>query len=297
MPLLAADRALADAYAHSPAETKDFALHALRGGTDRGVTTGVTRWLGTLGPAAEWGLADLDALAQAQRDNVTRDQAVAASKYIRRALQVAPDPGEGPADAGLSARHEMKGLLREVAAGGDPVVALPKLINLIEHPDPYVRAGATEGLAILMPPSAVIPRLVLMLQDDAVAEVGIPEEYECKGRLFHWRVERWSARAAAIRALFATGTVPPGALMLEAMLAEASQAHIECGETALPTVFRLDEWKQAAEAAGGLAEGLPKVRATWQRCQGSPWQGTSSPYVCAAALADVIRQLDGRLIS
>jgi hypothetical protein len=141
-----------------------------------------------------------------------------------------------------------------------------------------------------------IPALERMLADEDFADVGIAGEFECAGRLFHWRRERRSPRESAIRALFAIGHMPHGDRMLKAMLAEATFAKVICGTSAVPQRFAIAEWRLASEAAGGLSVAEPLIRAARQQCQNQPGPGNNAPHVCEAELAEVIRVLSGRLV-
>jgi HEAT repeat protein len=141
-----------------------------------------------------------------------------------------------------------------------------------------------------------IPALERMLADEDFTDVGIVGEFECEGRLFHWRRERRSPRESAIRALFAIGHVPRGDGMLKAMLAEATFAKVVCGTFAVPRRFAIAEWRLASEAVGGLSVADPLIRATRQQCQNQPWPGNNAAHVCEAELAEVIRVLSGRLV-
>jgi hypothetical protein len=257
----------------------------------------------TLGPAAGPALEALDAMADGPLDDHARDQARAASTAIREALLITRDGAPEPAQAEASARQQIMRLLHAAQAeqsrdNRDVLVA--ELIGLIKHPDAYVRAGAADGLAILtLGPSeiaAATPVLQRMLEDEAFAEVGIAGAFECGGRLFHWRQERRSPRASAIRALFAIGWMPAGDYMLKAMLAEAAFAKVTCGAAAEPQHFTIAQWRMASEAAGGLAIAEPLIRATRQQCRHEFWQGNSRFNVCEAELAEVIRILSGRLL-
>ena len=134
------------------------------------------------------------------------------------------------------------------------------------------------------------------LLDETVSEVGIVGEFQCDGRLYHWRTERRSSRAAAIQKLFESGHVPQDGRMLAAMLAEAKQPAVICGKAAIPTRFRLEQWRSAVDAAGGLSRTDPLIRSARQECQDQPWPGNNAPYACAAELAEIIRVLSGRLI-
>jgi len=80
--------------------------------------------------------------------------------------------------------------------------------------------------------------------------------------------------------------------MLNAMLAEAVHTKASCGKAAVPSAFAIALWRAAADAAGGFSAVEPRIRAVRQQCQNQPWPG----HVCAIELAEVIRQLSGRLV-
>ena len=201
----------------------------MRAAGDRNAAVGAALWLMTLGPAAEPALEALDDMAGGKLDDYARGQARAASTYIRQALLITRD-GEVPPQGGPRARQQIARLLRAAAEpvpfGGARGTLTSELIGLLEHPDAYVRAGAAEGLALLMLTSdevaTAIPTLERMLADEDFAELGIAGEFKCEGRVFHWRRERRSPRAHAIQALFAVGRIPNSDRMLKAMLAEAT---------------------------------------------------------------------------
>jgi len=294
------NRRLADAFGREPELAIGAAIQAVNASGNRTAAVGAAQWLMTLGPAAEAALLALDVMATGPLDDHARGQARAASTYIRQSLLV---PREGAQDGFQgegSARQQIVRLLGAAQASDRASlgrgVLIAEVIGLIEHPDAYVRAGAAEGLAMLMPTSdelaGAIPVLERMLADEGFAEVGIAGTYACEGRLYHWRQERRSPRAGAIEALFAAGWIPEGDRMLEAMLAEAVHAKVTCGRCAVPRAFAIPLWQAAVDTAGGFSALEPRMRAVRQQCQSQPWPG----YVCATGLAEVIRQLSGRLV-
>jgi D-alanine-D-alanine ligase-like ATP-grasp enzyme len=176
---------------------------------------------------------------------------------------------------------------------------LAKLTGFVSHPDVLVRAGAAEGLAVLAPAreeaGAVVEVLERLLGEAAFVDVGVAGESVCGGRLYHWRRERRSPRAAAIDAVFAIGEIAHDDGLLQAMLAEAAIPRAIYGAAAAARCYDIDRWRLAADAAGG-AVAEPVIRAVRQRClaQPRPDDGADGPAVCAAELAEVIRQLSGR---
>jgi len=255
----------------------------------------------TLGPAAEPALEALDAMASGQ--SYAQKRARAAGTYIRQSLLVTRDGGEKPSEEDIE-RARVAPLLRVAAGAGQSGSSrgalMAESVRLTQHPDAYVRAGAAEGLALLMPApdevAAAVPALEQMLADEAFAEIGIPGEYECGGLLFHWRLECRSPRASAISALFAAGRIPEGDRMIRAMLAQSTHPKIVCGELAEPHRFPIAQWRSAAAAAGGLSAAHSSIRAVQQQCQLQVWSGSNAAQVCAAELSEIIRQLSGRLV-
>ena len=294
------DRRLADAFGREPERAVGAAIQAVSAGSNRTAAVGAAQWLMTLGPAAEAALQALDAMATGPLDEQAREQARAAGSYIRQSLLVPREGAQDPLQGEGSARQRIVRLLGAAAApdyaglGRDVLIA--ELIGLIEDPNAYVRAGAAEGLAMLMPApdeaAGAISALERMLADEAFAEVGFAGRFACEGRLFHWRKERRSPRAGAIEALSAAGRIPEGDRMLNAMLAEAVHTKASCGKAAVPSAFAIALWRAAGDAAGGFSAVEPRIRAVRQQCQNQPWPG----HVCAIELAEVIRQLSGRLV-
>ena len=264
------------------------------------MAVGAAQWLMTLGPAAEAALEALDTMATGPLDKQAREQARAAGRYIRQSPLVMREGAQDRLQGKGSARRRIDRLLAAAAAsdyaGLRRDVLIAELIGLIEDPDAYVRAGAAEGLAMLMAApdevAGAIPALQRVLADEAFAAVGIAGRYACGGRLFHWRQERRSPRAGAIAALFAAGWNPEGDRMLEAMLAEAVNAKITCGKFSVPRAFGIALWRAAVDAAGGLSVAEPRIRAVRQQCENQPWPGQA----CATELAEIIRQRSGRLV-
>jgi hypothetical protein len=297
------DRKLADAYARAPKETIACAVEVVRAGRDRHAVVGAAGWLMTLGPPAEPALEALDAMADGEFDGLAREQARVASAYIREALLITPD-GEYPAHGEPSVRQRITQLRRAADTpdhfDGTRDTLIPELTGLLEHPDAYVRTGAAEGLALLVPTlkeaALAIPILEQMLIDEDFAEVGIVGEFTCGGRLFHWRRERRSPRAGAIQALFAIGWKPDNDQILIAMLAEAQLATIVCGESVEPHRFPIDQWRMASQAAGGYSVADALIRTARQQCQNQLQADNNAPSFCAAELSEVIRVLSGRLV-
>jgi HEAT repeat protein len=206
------DRWLADLYARSSGEAISAATAAVQNGANRHAAVGGALWLMSLGPAAAPALDAIDSMAGGQLDNYARGEARRAADFIRNSLTVTPE------SEALVTPESDQGWTKWVS----------EAVALLGHPDPHVRAGAAEclgelGEAVTREPGAVAV-LEKLLDDDEFAEAGVLGEFECKARLFHWRKERRSPRAAAIRALFALGQIPPGSRMLTAMLTASKQA-------------------------------------------------------------------------
>lgn len=306
---LECDRRLAEHYARSPEGTMAAAIGALGDPHDRNTAIGAARWLMTLGPAAAPALGALDAMGAGELDPYAREQARTAGAFIRASLLVEPDPEAGAkmAPGEDPSRLRIASLARQLGGSDSPApghaTVVPALIDGLGHTDPYVRARSAEILASLSPqlyPVAdAAPWLARQLGDEAAAEVGLAGRFECEGRIYHWRRERRSPRAAAIRALFQIAWVWDGGEMLDAMVAESRHAVALCGGQAVPTRFAIGQWRSAVAAAGGLGVADPKIRAARQRCREAAWSGTDthgSASACQAELAEVIRQLSGRLV-
>jgi hypothetical protein len=174
----------------------------------------------------------------------------------------------------------------------------------LTHPDAYVRCEAVEALAVLKPAldriAGVLPVLEAMLTCEACVEVGIAGEYELSWRVYHWRRERRSPRAGAIKALLAVGWSPRGEILLKAMLAEAIHPAVLCVEHAAPSKFAIAHWRLAVDAAGGLPAVNRLVRTVRLQCLGQYYVvdgevHTNAAFVCAGELTEVIGHLSGRL--
>ncbi len=171
------ERRLADAYAREPQQTIAAAVQAIAdvGRPDgRGAAWGAADWLMTIGPAAEPALAALDATSRADLAPVDQFRAKRVSDYVRQAIQV----------------NQHKAFVL------DPSAKLEDLIPLLAHADADVRTTAAERLpsqAVDWPQALqAIPALETLLADEASILVGVSGEFECEGRLYHWRQERRS---------------------------------------------------------------------------------------------------------
>jgi HEAT repeat protein len=263
------DRRLAEAYSTEPAKTIAAAIQVLTDGGDRSATIGAANWLMSTGPAAVPALDALDSMQSRKDDPYVQQQAQSAAKYIRESVQT-------PALTAHAVPHDVR--------------------SQLDSPDPFVRAAGAELAAQSRDASAIVPALERLLIDDEFVEVGIEGRFECEGRLFHWRRERRSPRASAIDALFAIDRLPSGDAMLTAMLAVAKLTRVICGATTIPHRFTIAQWRQAVDAAGGHAVADSRIRTARQQCRANEWLGHNGPMNCAAELAEVIRQLSGRLV-
>jgi hypothetical protein len=303
LPPLECDRRLADVYAQAPQEVMAAAGKAVCGANDRTLAIGAAHWLMTLGPAAEPALPGLDAMAEGKLDSYAREKARAASEFIRGSLHVPPEGDAGEAVARRQATLLSSTLKGGESLGSDEAAFARQLLQDCVHLDPGTRTRAAEQLAQWAPKTSRVPglrpALEKLLTDDAVAEVGIPGLFEFEGKLYHWRRERRRPRAAAIRALFQMDWVPKGNTMLRAMLAESMQAAVVCGRCAAPFRFGLRQWRSAVATAGGLAAADPLIRAARQQCHQQAWsghRGDNTAYAAETELAEVLRQLSGRLV-
>jgi HEAT repeat protein len=276
LPLLDCDRMLAQAYAQAPEQTMSAAIEAVRTLRDRNVAIGAAWWLMTLGPAAKDSLGALDEMAAPHpRDPHMSDEGRAAAKAIRQSLLTAS--------------------AAKASAGRDGAL-VAQLARLLEHSDAAVRTDAAEALARLAPTrddgEAITPALVRMLDDDAVADIGISGEHVCAERLFHWRRERRSPRAGALLALQAMNWPPGDERMLKAMLAEAIHPKVLCGRTAEPIRFPLAQWRRAVHGVSQFSAADQLIRKARQHCLNAGMEA----YACGVELARVIQWLSGRLV-
>jgi hypothetical protein len=176
--------------------------------------------------------------------------------------------------------------------------------------DPYAQGEAKAAAAFIRwsfltpwpgvyPEAAPLDHPETYLGDDRCTYVGITGKFEVDGRIYHWRQERRCPREAALRALFAGGSLPEGRGVLDALIAESTHAAVLCGDVAIPHRFPIADWRRAVAAAGGLAVADPLIRAARQRCraeaQGKGSDGKAA-LACELELAEIIRQLSGRLV-
>jgi HEAT repeat protein len=298
------DRLLADAYARAPAEILATALRAVREASNVDAAVGATWWLVTLGPAAAPALPALETLAKGQFGKFAENEAKEAVRLIQRSLAAAGKERAVTSDV-LATRNRIAALERDLHKMSFPDVprVVSELISLLEHFDAYVRAASAELLAKLAPLDVNYPRnaaaLERLLVDGESASVGVAGEFEFDGRVYHWRQQRHCPRFEAILALFALVRVPNDDRVLNSMLTESTHAAVVCGRRAIPHRFDIEFWQRAIAAAGGLAVAEPAIRAARQECysrahsENTDDDGASS---CEAELAEVIRQLSGRLV-
>jgi HEAT repeat protein len=302
------DRRLAEAYKQAPQQTIAAAVTVLRNANDDTAASGAALWLRTLGPAAEPALEALNATMKEHVDDNLGALARITGQFIRSALRVTPESSAATTSTSdaLSTRNRialLRRALRENKLSAPEQAALvPELIESLEDPDAYVRAGSAELLGKLAPAvphvSHAIPALKKMLVDADAAEVGIAESFPCGEQLYHWRRERRCPRDAAVRSLFAIGLVSEDDRILTAMVAESMHAAVICGIHALPHLFTIAQWRRAIAAAGGLSVADPLIRAARQQCLNQSRSGNDpdSADACEAELTEVIRQLFGRLV-
>ncbi len=303
-PLAECDRRLADAYRRDPQRTVAEAAAVLREAKDRDGAIGAALWLMTLGPAAQPALEALDACATGELDDYARGEVRSAGESIRQSLLVTPQPGAAVNPAKPSPRERIAWLARaqrdNALTNLNPAELVSELFDWLNHADAYVRAVAGALLAAAVRHPGEVRRAAQVLEkllgDDAAVEVGITEEFEYAGRLYHWRRERYSPRDAAVRGLFALGHVPADGRLFTAMLTESTQPAAVCGRCAIPCRFPIPQWGLAVEAAGGLSACEPLLRAARQECRNTAWHGDQGPYVGDSELAEVIRVLSGRLV-
>jgi hypothetical protein len=227
-------------------------------------------------------------------DPYAKEQPQGVATWIRRALGVSPEPTA--ARPGGSPDRRRIVVLGEAGVTADAT----ELFHLVGHPDPFVRCRAADLLGRL-PQAAGRSKAVLtaLLADDGFADVGVMGPHVCDGRLYHWHRARRSPRAAAIRALFALGHVPPGDRMLTAMLAESVRAATVCGERGTAGRFTAAQWDAAVGAAGGFAAAEQQVRTARRVARNTGWSGEEEDKVAFSAtseLDEVTRRLSGQLV-
>ena len=304
------DRRLASAYARDPKRTIAAAIEAVAKSSDRNTAIGAANWLATLGPAAEPALAALAAMAEGKLDSYAQGQARVASESVRRSLGVTSD-SEAAMTLSLdeaAARDQLALLARRIgekALSGPQLEAIARdLAEFLKHSDAGVRVAAAE-LLIALPPevarsSPVAEALGQMLADEGALARSIAGEFEFEGRLYHWRREHRAPRAAAVRALFHSGRIPQDGRVLAAMIGESMRPAIICGGRAAPHRFPIEQWRLAANAAGGRAIADPIIRAARQQCHHQAWSDKDVDRMAGDSereLAEVISQLSGRLVS
>jgi HEAT repeat protein len=290
------ERRLAEMVAQDSEATISGAVEVVRDAKNRNAALGAVHWLMTLGPAAERALPEIDKMATGILDSYAKDEAKRAAEFIRKAMAVETDVSP---DSNLrSKRNRIASLLR--LEPSNQLGLLQEVEELLENEDAYVRAGAAEAIANWAPPLSaspeVIRKLVNLMSDEAAVDVGVPGPFEFEGRVSHWRRERRSPRASALRALFVLDSVPQGELFLRAMLAETEHAALVIAQQTVPCRFPIGQWRRAVSAAGGLAIAEPQLRTFGQSCREHGWSGKHSAFAAESELAVVIRQLSGRLI-
>jgi hypothetical protein len=307
LTLAECDHRLADAYDQHPQQTIAVAIEAVRNFHNRDAAIGATCWLQTLGPVAKPALPTLEAAGEGDVDEYFRKHAQSACQFIRRSLLVEPDMDR---EATLSASNRPTrlrlALLAEMiskdrASPLDSTALVSELIDGLAHPDAYVRARSAVLIAQL-PLSQVtdsFPLLERLLTDEEAAAVGVVGRVELHGRLYHWHQQWWSPRVSAIRALYQFGKAPEGEQLLRAMVAESKRPGMICSSYTAPHQFSIAQWQQAVTLAGGLAVGDPIICSARQQCLNQRYSKDdvdNSASAAEAELAEVIRQLSGRLL-
>lgn len=139
-----------------------------------------------------------------------------------------------------------------------------------------------------------------LLRDETFDEVSISGEYKYKDQIYQWRRQRRSVAGAAVRAIFSLGLTFESDDLLDAMLREAMQSLVRCGDIVVVSEYSATEWRLACESAsGGLVKGEMRVRTARQRCHQLLWSGgTYDPLLAVAErnLQEAILRLSGRLV-
>jgi HEAT repeat protein len=289
---------LAMMYSEAPSQTIAQAVKIVEEAGNRNAAIGAALWLMSHGSVAAAALPALEKMATGELDQYARDQARRAVEFIRDSMTVERDICTNA--TWHSARQRVAGLNRPDPSKFDLPALSAELEKLLEHHDTYLRAGAAELVARWVPAEYVTPgilrELEKLLTDETAVDVAVPGPFESEGRLYHWHRERRSPRASAIRALFAIDCIPNRDKVLAAMLAESMCPWMVMAGGAVPRRFSIDEWRQAASAAGGLAIAEPQIRAARQQCRERHWSGDTSAFAAEQELAGIIRQISGRLV-
>jgi hypothetical protein len=285
-------------YSEAPGQTIAQAVKIVEEAENRDAAIGAALWLVSHGPVAAAALPALDKMATSELDEYAKDQARRAAEFIRDSMTV--DPHVSPDATSNSIRQRIAIPHRPDPSKSDLPALVAELEPVLKHFDAYVRAAAAEWVATLVPPEYVSPgilrELERMLSDEAAVAVGVTGRFEYEGRIYRWRRERRSPRASALRALFAIDCIPKGDLVLKAMLAESLHPWMVMAERAVPRQFSIEEWRQAASAAGGLAVAEPRIRAARQQCRERHWSGDTTAFAADQELAGIIRRISGRLV-
>jgi HEAT repeat protein len=292
------DRRLADLYSRAPKITIEAAVKVVRDASNRDAAIGAALWLMTLGPAAEPALRALDEMATGKLDGYAESEVKDAAEFIQKSISVEPEVSlERTSKSG---RQRVALLTGTDLSGLDRLALIAELNQLLVDGDAYVRAGSAELLAKLQPAAREAPGSVrlleMMLTDDAAACVGITGKFEFEARIYHWRQERRAPRVSALRALFAMDQAPKDERVFKAMLSESVHAATIMAQRTVPHRFSIGQWRLAASYAGGLAVAEPQIRAVRQRCREQGWSADRSASAAESELAQIVRQLSGRLV-
>jgi hypothetical protein len=235
-PLLEADRDLADRYESSPgAFLASLRKHLLK---TTAVGRGAVEWLRKLGSTAACVLKDLDAKVAAATPPAAAWEIQGVANFIRWSRQFKAQPA----------------LKKSRSAP-----TFSDWIALLKSPDANTRAVAAESLASQpeVDPARnqeAITALRELLNDDGRLEYGVKGRCEVDGRLYFWRMERKTPRAAAIMALSALGYQPDDDSLFRGMVTESERAVMVCGEKVIPRQFPLSVWRRAIQGAGGMSK-------------------------------------------
>lgn len=295
------NRRLANAFKDDAEQVIQSAIDVLAEASDRSAVLGAAKWLTTLGPVAEQALAVIDSCAGGKFDSYIDGQMALARRLISEAVEFEATNCPATADADLLNKLTMQ-------VSDNTGLSSESWRALLEHSNWLVRFEAASAVASVGGTlrnsedcaSGLRESIRPLLRDVAFDEVCISGEYDYRDQIYQWRRQRRSVAGAAVRAIFSLGLTFESDDLLDAMLREAMQSLVRCGDVVVVSEYSATEWRLACESAsGGFVKGEMRVRTARQRCHQLLWSGDTYdplPAVTERNLQEAILRLSGRLV-